>query len=464
MKTQKSRIDGAKLKRLREELALTIEQLAAETDKRADAEDKRGISAKTIWRLERGGSAHPYTLERLADALSVEPKELLTDSSSADSGLTRHLCDFTEYIEDRTSDFVGRLFVFDAVDAFVRSNECGYFFVRGDPGIGKSSLAAQLIREREYIHHFNIRAEGINTADAFLRNVCAQLIIDHELDYCELPSDVAADDRFFVALLKEAAQHRDPEDKLVIVVDGLDEVDVSALRSEANLLYLPPRLPPGVFFVATARRDPLQLRIECSQTTSDISAESAENMADVEKYLKKAVKRKGIQRYARGHKLSREDFVSNMKGKSEGNFMYLRYVLPEIEKGAYKDLDFDRIPVGLENYYEDHWRRMGMTASSLPKAKLKIVYILCEVVESVSRALIADFGSEDEMTVQNVLDEWVQFLHKHELDGERRFNLYHESFRDFLRRKDIVQAAGISLPEINKMIGDNLYDELYGDG
>jgi len=100
----------------------------------------------------------------------------------------------------------------------------------------------------------------------------------------------------------------------------------------------------------------------------------------------------------------------------------------------------------------------------LPQAKLKIVYILCEMVKPVSRELVADFSSEDEIAVQAVLDEWDEFLHRHEIDDERRFGIYHESFRDFLRRKDIVKATGVSLPEINKMIGDNLYYELYGDG
>jgi hypothetical protein len=138
-------------------------------------------------------------------------------------------------------------------------------------------------------------------------------------------------------------------------------------------------------------------------------------------------------------------------------------VLLEIEEKAYKNVDIDSIPKGLKNYYEDHWRRMGMMEKPLPKTKIKIVYILCEVVKPVSRWLIADFGSEDELTVQGVLDEWSQFLHKCDVDGNLHFSLYHESFRDFLSRKDIVQAAGISLPEINKMIGEKLYNELYGD-
>jgi len=464
MKHAKSRVDGAKLRRLREEMGLTIEDLAAETAKRGDPENKQGISSKTIWRMEHNGHAYPYTVDRVADALSVEPKDLLMDDKSVEGFLSEHPYDFGEFIEDRTRDFIGRQFVFDKIDGFVENNTCGYFFVRGDPGIGKSSVAAQLVKKRNYIHHFNIRAEGINRAETFLTNVCAQLIIDFNLPYQSLPSDAGVDGGFLSKLIVEVGQKLSTEGKVVILVDALDEVDESSVRPGANILYLPSRLPVGIFFVVTARRQSYQLRIECCQDKFDLEPKGEENRADVEAYLKDKVRLPGIQAYVRKHKLSRQDFVSTMKDRSEGNFMYLRYVLPEIEKGAYKELELSQIPMGLQNYYEDHWRRMGMMSRPLPQAKLKIVYILCEMVKPVSRELVADFSSEDEIAVQAVLDEWDEFLHRHEIDDERRFGIYHESFRDFLRRKDIVKATGVSLPEINKMIGDNLYYELYGDG
>jgi nucleoside-triphosphatase THEP1 len=45
-----------------------------------------------------------------------------------------------------------------------------HFFIQGDPGIGKSAIAARLAKERGYIHHFNIRADGIDTVEVFLKN------------------------------------------------------------------------------------------------------------------------------------------------------------------------------------------------------------------------------------------------------------------------------------------------------
>ncbi|MDP9474648.1 MAG: helix-turn-helix domain-containing protein [Actinomycetota bacterium] len=59
-----------KLKNLRRQRVLTIEQLAAQA----------GVSKNTISKAERGGSIYPSTVHKLATALGVEPGELVKAS------------------------------------------------------------------------------------------------------------------------------------------------------------------------------------------------------------------------------------------------------------------------------------------------------------------------------------------------------------------------------------------------
>ena len=462
MKRPKSRVDGAKLRRLREEMGLTIEELADDTAKRARPENKKGVSAKTIGRMEHNGHAYPYTIKRVADALGIEPKDLLIEKPVI-GFLSEYLCDFKDFMEDRTEGFVGRKFVFDAIDEFIEHNECGYFFVLGDPGIGKSAVTAHLVKNRKYIHHFNIRAEGINRAETFLRNICAQLVIRFELPYQMLSHDVEADGKFLSTLLKEASEKLAGEERVIILVDALDEVEESSRKTGANILFLPPRIPKGVFFIITARPQSYQLRLECRRGEFTIEHDDSDNLGDIEEYLMKRVTSARIKSYIKKQNLSTQDFISVMKNRSEGNFMYLRYVLPEIEEGAYKDLEFGKLPFGLQNYYEDHWRRMGMMAKPLPERKIKIVYVLSEVREPVSRAFIVEVTGERELHVQEVLDEWTQFLHHHSFEGEERFSVYHSSFNDFLNRKEIVQVSGVSIQDINALIVDGLLRLYDGD-
>ncbi|MFC1762829.1 ATP-binding protein [Planctomycetota bacterium] len=466
---QHYQFDGKKLKTLRKKKALYQKDLAIKLNEALDNVNDE-VVARHIRRWENEGvEPRAEAIHALARILKCKTDDFFrSDSDKSESNdsqdrtkyFVEHRRYFDDIIEDRCKEFTGRGFVFDAIDKFIESNDCGYFFVLGDPGIGKSAIASQLVKQRDYIHHFNVRAKGITKSETFLRNICAQLIVRYDLPFDNLPANADSDGDFLSTLLVESVKQLSGKGKVVILVDALDEAEKNA---KANILFLPPRLPKGVFFVITARPQSYSLRIECPQGDFRIEHNKQANLNDIEQYLRTRSTSPGICAYAKTHELDIDDFVVMMKDKSDGNFMYLIYVLPEIEAGAYKGLDCKEIPKGLENYYEDHWRRMGMMDILWPNIKFKVIYILCEVVEPVSRELIADFASDNEVAVQQVLDEWVPFMHKHQLEKELRFSMYHESFRDFLRRKDIVQAAGISIEGINCMIADNLFCELFGD-
>ncbi len=59
-----------RLKELRRERVLSLREL----------EERSGVSYNTIWRLEDGRQgAHPKTVRKLAEALGVEPSELIKE-------------------------------------------------------------------------------------------------------------------------------------------------------------------------------------------------------------------------------------------------------------------------------------------------------------------------------------------------------------------------------------------------
>jgi hypothetical protein len=187
-----------------------------------------------------------------------------------------------------------------------------------------------------------------------------------------------------------------------------------------------------------------------------------QSRGDVQEYIRRATERPKLRAWIYKQQISVEEFINQLADKSENNFMYLRYVVPQIEEGLYQDLSITKLPKGLEGYYEDHWRRMGMNAKPLPHTKLKIIYIMGEIYQPVSRSLISDYAKENQLTVQDVLDEWKQFLHEQPIDNQTCYSIYHASFLDFLHRKDIVQAAGEGIrEESNAMISNSLLEELY---
>ncbi len=370
-------------------------------------------------------------------------------------------------LADKTRDFVGRTYIFRAIDKFLATRPNGYFVIKGDPGLGKSACLAEYVRRTGCLAHFNVRALGITSARQFLENICAQLIVDYGLPYSNLPVHATQDGTFLMKLLAEAGEKLSAGEQLIIAIDALDEVDLASHPTGANILYLPPVLPQGVYFVMTRRMPEVPLIAQAPQSVLDMLAHPTENREDIEVYLEYNTRRLQLRTWMDRQGLSVKTFIKMLAELSENNFMYLYYVLPEMERGFYQNLDIGQLPVGLEKYYDDHWRQMGMTAKPLPRDKIRIVYILCEAREPVSRKLVAKFASApsiplDELAVQEVLDQWEQFLHRHPMPDGMRYSLYHTSFRDFLHRKDVVQAAGVTIEGINALIADSLWDDLFG--
>lgn len=364
---------------------------------------------------------------------------------------------FRMIIQDKTEGFVGREYVFTAIEEFLTSQSKGYYVIEGDPGMGKSALLAEYIRRTDCVAHFNTRLSDITRTRQFLESITGQLSIRYGLSISDTPKDPAEFADFLIGLLQNASSHIKSGENLVIAVDALDEVDPGDQPIGRNILYLPQLLPDGVYFILTQRRGAnLPFFVNAPTDTFDLLKHPAEGREDVLIYLKGAVKDSGIKEWITSREIQTDEFINTLAEKSENNFMYLHYITLDMGMGRYGDFSLQDIPAGLERYYESHWALMGMRAKPLPKAKIKIVYILAEVRQPVSRQLIATFAKEDELTVQEVLDEWEQFLHRHRINEQTRHSVYHSSFREFLHRKDIVQAAGVTIEGINGLIDDGL--------
>lgn len=366
-------------------------------------------------------------------------------------------------IQELTQDFTGRQFVFAAIAEFLQNNRKGYFVLEADPGVGKSSIMAKLVLllKRRCIVHFNSQSQGTVKAKQFLENACTQLIQAFQLDYPKLPENATTDGNFLSRLLGEVSPKLGGK-KLVFVVDALDEVDLSDQGRGSNVLYLPDALPDNVYFIVSKRPESLPLPI---YQPFDLMQYSAESLADVKVYIDKRTSNSAsIQSWINRQNLQREQFVAAVAEKSQNNFMYLRYVLNDIESGKYSDVTLKDLPRELEGYYEKHWARMEMAVRDreLRRRKLKVIYLLTKTRKPVSCDILADFAEEDALDVQEVLDDWEQFLRTNS-DTPPDYSIYHASFQRFLHRKDVVQKAGLSLRDIEMAIADNLWRALYGD-
>lgn len=139
--------------------------------------------------------------------------------------------------------FVGRSFVFEAIAQFLKRQPRGYFHVVADAGLGKTAIAAELIKRYRTPGYFLSVSAGRTRPDLALNAISAQLIVRYALPHSSLPPQAGETSDTVYHLLQEAASN--PVHRPVLaVIDALDEADPTP--SGHNWLHLPGDLPDGV--------------------------------------------------------------------------------------------------------------------------------------------------------------------------------------------------------------------------
>ncbi|WP_326584489.1 ATP-binding protein [Streptomyces sp. NBC_00481] len=369
-----------------------------------------------------------------------------------------------DIIQTKTADFVGRDYVFTAVEKFIQDHDRGFLVLEGDPGAGKTAILAEYIRRTHCIGHFNLRAQGLNTAGHFVRSLSQQLTAR----YGAHPAASADGGEAVSHLLREVRAGLPDELPLVIAVDALDETE--AAPGAANPLYLPGILDKGVYLVLTTRRNTTTLRADGPFQRIDLKDFHDQTMEDVRRHLENKLSEEALARLVDDSHLSRDAVVARLGEMSEGNFMYLYYTLIDLARSPGLDLDrfLSELPQGLENYYAAHWESMGMAAAEAPTVNAWILYVLCESETPlpawiISRVVARKVPQADPAFVQRRLTEWRQFLHADGTTSPAKYSLYHASFRDFLHRHDVVANAAIDLTNVRATITDLLWEHMIGD-
>jgi hypothetical protein len=291
-----------------------------------------------------------------------------------------------------------------------------------------------------------------------MKSICTQLINRYGLGL-ELKQEHLHNVGFLNYILRQVSSRCQPHEHCVIVVDALDEVDLSAYREGINPLHLPHLLPEHIYFVVTLRNDERYMppHILCAMEKCIIDTRSANNLADVADYIRSWTTDESMMAYIRSHHLTPEEFVGLMVDKSAGNFMYLRYVLPAIQNANYQSLT--SIPSGLEQYYESHWRRMrGQDEGAWFAYKLKVLMTIAALGQPLSVEVIAYYAEVERTLVQQVLSEWQQFFQPEPaLFGGKyvtQYSLYHASFYDFINAKQEIQEERVNLEQTRHAITD----------
>lgn len=199
------------------------------------------------------------------------------------------------------------------------------------------------------------------------------------------------DSSFLVRCLEVAAADRSNL-PLILALDALDEADWRLLPRRVNVHYLPLAVPPGVYVVASTRPDrdiPLEV---ARRRNLDMEQDSKGNLLDIRAYLQTYSRRSGIHTRLVQWGIDVQAFVTELSHKSQGNFMYLHYVLPAIEAGRLGRGGVGELPEGLQAYYQGHWAQMKEEfGGGFGETHERVICVLAVMTEPVSLDEVAEW-------------------------------------------------------------------------
>ena len=359
-------------------------------------------------------------------------------------------------ILSKTENFVGRDFIFTAINNFLHRYPKGYFTIVGVPGSGKSAILAQFVRQNPHTIYYNAQMSGKNRVEAFFPEVCTQLnlLLENLSSTPPQPSPQTMTETGFInanegswlfsTLLQQVSENL-PDQKIIIVIDGLDGIDINSQAVGTNLFYLPRYLPDQIYFIFARR--PYQkyhsgLLIEAPSQILDLADYPVENREDVKKYIQRNLtpltllpyKGMGEQEFSNSPLLPEEGLGerSNLIDKNEDNFMYVQQVLTAFAEGFYDQPEnINSIPLDLESYYQQHWQKMQ--GEGLSDVAMDILRVLtAEETQAMSTVAISQIIKADVFDVAEILETWLEFLQEIHTNKETKYQLYHHSFRLYL--------------------------------
>ena len=406
--------------------------------------------------------------------------------------------DFTSNISRLTENFMGRQWIFDEIDRWLKESEQRFFILTGEPGVGKSAIAAHLIQTRTDIvaHHFcQLGNEETVHPSRVLRSLAAQLLnqtqdfpyygdallntikstlsteIDIKIEKIEdlisrtkskvkrveinhvNTSDIANELDILIraplaalpALYKK--YEKEPPELAIILIDGLDiavtlEAGVQEDEDLATLfasLSEDESLPSWIRFIFTTRPDRRVLREFEPLKPYLIDERSEKNLADIRQYVNWRMSLPTLQQQVTKTKIEAQEWIEQLTQRSQGNFRYIKSLLDELEIGICSLNALPALPQDLVNSYDNDFAQRFPVSEWSNRHDL-ILKTLAEAEHPLTEDELVTLTKMRPRELRQDLWGLRQFLDV-DLVGDKledqheTFTIFHHSLKEYLTRR-----------------------------
>lgn len=364
-----------------------------------------------------------------------------------------------DLVHDAARGFVGRFTEEERILKFFQEHDSGHVIIEGDPGIGKSALISQIILDLTRDHEAESRSESIaaqcrdlkQTGLAVASHVCTRRIPEStsspqiiaslagQLVKQYGPPATVPQERSLRALLDTARIAKlHFHGKAILIIDGIDEIlsgrSPQEQREILNSLPVDGLLPAGVFSLISSRRGFLD---PDPQNTFQLDLTGL-TIEDIRQMLSEVAGRVAIE----------EKHVQAVQQVSQNNALYVRMLVNDLKLGKLALNEIDRLPQGLEGYFEDFIKRLSVDPSWTALRDCLLLLAVARGYLSVNQVCaITDLTWAE---VEEALEDKLQQVLVPVSDEVRDYQLFHEKFREFLLTLFSGKASADVTARLNK--------------
>jgi hypothetical protein len=369
---------------------------------------------------------------------------------------------YTTRIDEATRLFVGRLQILERLSELATRGPRRVAFVRGSPGVGKSTLLARWVAAMEpegsprRVHVFRHfiqeqypeSARASTVFDVLRLQVCARFGLDPTPPY---PDGRSRATRYRAALLDRLTQAAPlaGTTPVALVIDGLDEALRVVTDEDEDLLPAlpgPDLLPRGVCLILSGRpsvEEETLFSVRFGPSVAERLELSQLSDAEVHQWFNLA--------FEPDFTLRHREFLERVATAARGLPQYLHFVLRALKDGTLQPGDARTLPEGLEDFY----RRVMREAAEGSPAALRVIALLASAAAPMDLATIAAVLAASMEEAADACDAARNVLH---WDGDGRVLLFHAEFAEWVRAGEGHSAEDARRRETWTAISSQLVD------
>ena len=352
--------------------------------------------------------------------------------------------DFLNDISLYQPDFIGREWIMVDFDKWLTENKNSrVYFITGLPGVGKTALAIHMLHTCNSIMAFHFCRKGNSEKTSLRRAICSiafqlarelpeyqdyllRINIVQEKDRC---NDDALFDVLIAGPLSRCCNHRKD---VLILIDGIDEAGNCYHSPFSSFLARNmEKLPRWIRFVLTSRPEDAVLQPLQEFSTHILQADSPENISDISNYITKRL----------ADLDGTCDFDASMiTERSEGIFLYAKYVCNELASRSFGSQNKYELPKGISAIYYDFFNRNFTDIGHYRNSIRPILDVISAQVEPLNIDRLSLCCNKD---VDDIVDFLTTFKSMIYVGDDDKIRPYHTSFIDWIidRRKSGIYAA-----------------------